>query len=334
MIANAALAAGWFKGLECQVFGAGHINDTYVVRDAAGVRFVLQRINPRVFRDPSLVLRNVVRIVEYLGVKAPGFVAALVPSRGDEPGLYTADGEFWRLWRYVENTRVCPVVKTLQMARAAGAAFGRFQQLMAGMPGDPLAPVIPGFLELQAYLTHFDDVVLAHGVTSAETPCSEFIAARRDLTRYFPPGECYIHGDCKLNNLLFNQTREEVVCVVDLDTVMRGHWAWDFGDLARSALSETTIDEVAVFAALAGGFLATSRVGASVEELVMAPRYVAFMLGVRFLSDHLAGDEYFKVEHRGDNLLRARQQFTLVELLESLEEKLQRVAAPLVAQAG
>lgn len=332
MSANEVLAAGWFDGVDCQALGAGHINDTYVVRNHAGARFVLQRINSNVFQDMRVVERNVARIVEFISARAPGFVPTLVPCRTGEPGLHFDDGTCWRLWRYVENTQVCPVAVSLEMARAAGAAFGTFQQLLTDLPGPPLAPAIPGFLELTPYLTQFDIAVEAHRLSNAEIPWRDFIGARRDLASQFPLGERYIHGDCKLNNLLFSKTRPEVVCVVDLDTVMRGHWAWDFGDLARSALSETDLEEVAVFAALAEGFLATSGVQPTVEELVMAPRYVAFMLGVRFLNDHLAGDQYFKVRNRGDNLARARQQFTLVELLESLDEKLQRVATQLVAQ--
>ncbi len=340
MNAQEALCAGWFEAADCRPLGTGHINDTYLVGSVAGseqksaARFVLQRVNRHVFKDPRIVESNVARVVAHIAARAPGFVPEIIPSRAAQPGFRDSAGEYWRLWRFVENARAYDAVENLAMARAAGAAFGRFQLLLGDLPGAPLEPAIPGFLELAGYLEHYDQVrdnlALSSTASAADGSFADFITARRSLASVLATGEDYIHGDCKLNNLLFGGVENTVVCVVDLDTVMRGHWAWDFGDLARSALSNSQLDPISVFSALAEGFLQAGKTRRSVDELVIAPRYVAFMLGVRFLTDHLAGDKYFKVEHHGANLERARVQFELVERFESLDKKLRRAATALV----
>ena len=327
---------------DCRALGAGHINDTYLVSNVVGSagdsttsdRFVLQRVNAHVFKDPRLVESNIARVVAHVAGRAPGFVPEIVPTKAALPGFCDSAGEYWRLWRFVENASAFDVIENLAMARAAGAAFGRFQLLLGDLPGAPLAPTIPGFLELAGYLEHYDHVrdslQVATATSSAEESFADFIGARRSLAVALPAGEDYIHGDCKLNNLLFGGAENTVVCVVDLDTVMRGHWAWDFGDLVRSVLGDSQLDPVMVFTALMEGFLEAGESRCSVDELVIAPRYVAFMLGVRFLTDHLAGDKYFKVEHRGANLERARLQFELVERFESLDKKMRQAASALL----
>ncbi len=154
---------------------------------------------------------------------------------------------------------------------------------------------------------------------------------RRYLARELKdPGRSggYIHGDCKINNLLFRENSAEVVCVVDLDTTMHGHWAWDFGDLARSgAVTQDGSLSLDLFGALVEGFAGEKEAALGADELVLAPRYVCFMLGVRFLTDHLDGDRYFKVQARGDNLRRARAQFRLLEEMEAREAEMAEVAA-------
>ena len=343
MNAQEVLCAGWFEAADCRPLGAGHINDTYLVSPVAGsehksgARFVLQRLNRHVFKDPRIVESNVARVVAHIAARAPGFVPGIIPSRTAQPGFHDSAGEYWRLWHFVEDATAFEAIASLAMARAAGAAFGRFQSLLADLPGAPLRSTIPGFLELAGYLEHYDQVRGSLDPTAAASIAGEsfagFIAARRNLAGALPAGEDYIHGDCKLNNLLFGGVDNEVVCVVDLDTVMRGHWAWDFGDLARSVLSDSQLDPVMVFTALAEGFLEAGGTRRSVDELVIAPRYVAFMLGVRFLTDHLAGDAYFKVEHRGANLDRAQEQFDLVKHFESLDEKLRQAASGLLQRS-
>ena len=322
------VADGWFADIRGLLpLGEGHINDTLLVTDGSGDRFVLQRINDQVFRDPALVMNNLVRVIELLQSRAPGFIPALVSTRHGEPAWVDEAGGWWRLWRYVEGTRARSSTRDPAIARSAGEAFGRFQYLLQALPEPRLTPTIPGFLELTGYLEQLDRQLIGDlpGDVSSAVGNGAFIDSHRKLADRFPGGSDYLHGDCKLNNLLFQATGAEVAAVVDLDTVMCGHWAWDFGDLARSVLQGGG-EMRSLFAAVVAGFALGSRRALDVEALLQAPVYVAFMLGVRFLTDHLAGDRYFKVNARGDNLRRAEQQFDLVRHLEGCARTLHDAA--------
>ncbi len=349
--------------IEIASLGEGHINDTILVSIEGRPRFVLQRINRQVFADPERLMTNLERLLDHLDATAPGTTAKL--ERTDEgAAALVADGRWWRLWRYVGNSRSLNETRDPAVARAAGRAFGEFQRLMRELPGPELAPSIPGFMELDGYLAALDDAVAAHPDQAAAAVNGSFIDDRRQLSERFPPAQDVVHGDCKLNNLLFAESEDTVISVLDLDTVMRGHWAWDFGDLARSLLSphasasttgsENTADGAAaqsaaarssaaqpmmdLFAAVAAGFCSGARLTPTTADLVAAPIYVAFMLGVRFLTDHLQGDRYFKVGDHGDNQLRAVRQFELVRRLEeasaALTESAEKSLAGLVEQPG
>lgn len=319
------LAAGWLDGpAEVVPLGEGHIHLTLLVTGRAGERFVLQRINREVFPDPARVMANLERVLAHFAKRAPGLLPVLLRTRDGDGAFVDRSGEWWRLWRHVDDARALVRSTDPDLCEAAGRAFGRFQRILADLPGGALPPSIPGFLQLAGYLDALD--AARRGDVSADRVLADacdgiaFIDARRDLAQRFPPGDDLIHGDCKLNNLLFDAHGPSVRTVLDLDTVMTGHWAWDFGDLARSALAGTVAAEVATpaLAALARGFADGSGRVLTPATVVGAPVYVAFMLGVRFLTDHLLGDRYFRVSHAGENLSRARTQFELVRLLESL----------------
>ncbi len=357
-----ALQAGWPElanrpsGVELVPMGEGHINETILITAAGAQKFVLQRINQTVFADPGRVMSNLVRVLRFLKDAAPGMVPALEFTQQDQPALVDDAGQWWRLWHYVEESRSLTATHDVCLARAAGAAFGDFQKVMTAFPKPHLPPTIPGFMELDGYLQRFDRAVSANPSDAAALAERSFIDARRYLAERFPRGNRIIHGDCKLNNLLFAASRAseveaskvevEVVSVLDLDTVMLGHWAWDFGDLARSLLSSVVDPDVAIvsdidsetgmtdlFSAVVDGFLSTAELDPTIAELVEAPGYVAYMLGVRFLTDHLEGDRYFKVAARGDNLTRAAQQFALVRRLEESSEVLAEAVAAVAQQS-
>ena len=320
------LAEGWFSAERVSAFGDGHINDTFLVA-ASGKRFVLQRINQLVFENPGRVMGNLSRVLDFFGRHSDGEKCDLLPelclTRAGSSAYESETGQLWRLWRYVEGSRVVAATNDPEIARAAGAAFGRFQHVMAQFPEPELLPTIEGFHQLPHYLVEFDE---ARTQADAEVnrQIVQFVEARVNLAEMFNENNCYIHGDCKLNNLLFSEHDTRVLSIVDLDTIMRGHWAWDFGDLTRSLLSggglNVTSEPLRLFEAVVRGFLETSPVTADPAELTIAPRYMAFMLGVRFLTDHLNGDRYFKVSHSGENLQRAQQQFQLVAQLEGLAD--------------
>ena len=322
--------AGWGVGRAIDPLGAGHINDTYLVADGDN-RWVLQRINDQVFADPALLMRNLGRVVSHVTSRAPGFVPRLLACRDGANAFVDAEGGSWRMTEYVSGAQSHRRLDSIAQAVSAGRAFARYQNLLADLPGPLLEDPIPGFMRLKVYLAALDAVIeLAAGEPGAED-LRGFVDRRRylaDELQDLPATRGYIHGDCKINNLLFRVNSEEVVCVVDLDTTMHGHWAWDFGDLARSgAVTDSGSLSLELFRGLVEGFAGEKAASLGADELALAPRYVCFMLGVRFLTDHLDGDRYFKVAARGDNLARARAQFRLLEEMEALEAEMVEVAA-------
>jgi Ser/Thr protein kinase RdoA (MazF antagonist) len=216
----------------------------------------------------------------------------------------------------VDDARTLPRLTTQAQAEAAGRAFGEVQVALADYPLQVPEP-IPGFMQLDHYLRALD-AVPDQDQPEAAAVRSE-IDARRDLAGAFPAGDRLIHGDCKIDNLLFRNDGS-VAFVIDLDTVMRGHWAWDFGDLARSAATAAGRFDVGRFAALGRGFVRSGAAAADPTALSLAPRYVALMLAVRFLTDHCLGDRYFKVQRHGDNLRRAREQLGVLGEMERQQQ--------------
>ena len=231
----AIMQDGWNMVGEISALGAGHINDTYLVVNGRD-RWVLQRINSEVFLDPVGLMDNVGRVVTHVLNRAPGFVPELVLTSAGESVHVDASGSYWRVSRFLADTYSVQNLENTDQARAAGRAFARYQHLLADLPGPVLNDPIPGFLRLDRYLAEFD-AAAPQGVDRGS-----FIAERASLQAVLQETDDYIHGDCKVNNLLFVDGGNDVGGVVDLDTTMRGHWAWDFGDLVRSG------------AALADGF--------------------------------------------------------------------------------
>ena len=288
---------------------AGHINDTYVVAD----RYVLQRLNRAVFREPQALMRNLAKAIAHDGGH---LLLAPIPTReGSTHGL-DADGEIWRLFPFLpsRNFRNLPD----ELLGCAGRAFGDFLATFAHFPGE-LEPVIEGFHDLAFYLERLDAAPIRNvGTTRDEL---------NELRARFRPSEArrVIHGDCKVNNLLFHPTRDAVAAIIDLDTLMLGDPAWDFGDLVRSVFAGSEETEAAAefsrrrFETLSEAFFSAFGAVDDVERYAAAPAYMSFMLAVRFLTDHLEGDVYFKVGKPGDNLARARSQLHLAKRFMAVE---------------
>lgn len=328
MMSDAALQAlgAWFPAqrdrLTLSPLGAGLINDTWLVA-VSGAHFVLQRINPAVFSDPGQVAAKVASVVTHIRRSAAIRVPQLQRAGNGAEWHEDAAG-VWRLWEFIARGRTLQRLTRPAQAQAAGTAFGRFQAALADF-GDPGPDPIAGFMQLDHYLEELQGAVAAGSFESGVEAALQTVAARADMAGLFQRRDRVVHGDCKVNNLLFHGDCDDVLCVLDLDTVMRGHWAWDFGDLVRSAAVPDGGFSLEFFRAVVRGFLGAGAGAADAEALLLAPRYVAFMLGVRFLSDHIRGDRYFKVDTRGDNLRRAAQQFELLQDMER-QEKAMRAA--------
>ncbi|MEQ8486655.1 MAG: phosphotransferase [Pseudomonadales bacterium] len=310
-------------GADIAPLGAGHINDTWLVSGPDG-RWVLQRLNGRVFPDPVAVMEKVAAVTAHLRAGGQVRVPMLIETVDGAP-FHVHDGEVWRLWEFIAGTRSLGTLTGTRQAEAAGQAFGALQQALSGFAA-PVPDPIPGFMQLDHYLALLDAAVAAQGATGAAAAALAEIDARRDLAGLFADRDRLVHGDCKVDNLLYRHRGDEVVAVIDLDTVMRGHWAWDLGDLARSAAATADGFSPEQFAALVRGFRRGVEAALAAEALVLAPRYVTVMLAARFLTDHLNGDRYFKVAARGDNLRRAREQLALLAGMERQARAMRRAA--------
>jgi aminoglycoside phosphotransferase (APT) family kinase protein len=331
---EAAAAAFVGEGATCAPLAGGHINDSWLVRRGAE-RCFLQRINARVFRDPRQVVRNVTAVTAHVrACREPVTCPLLLPTRTGRPWLEDEDGGIWRCMEYVD-AEVKPIVGSAHDAREAALAFGAFSRMMASYAGPPLPETIPGFHDTAARLRQLEQAVTMDPLGRAAAARSDIEALRQraPLTGLLPSRmaagtvPCRLaHNDAKIANVLFDRTTGRARWVVDLDTVMPGSLLHDFGDLVRSSVTRAAEDdsspqaEPELFEALAEGFLLGAGDAPTVTELALlesAGRLITFEQAARFLTDHLQGDTYYRIDRPGQNLERARSQLALLESLEA-----------------
>lgn len=332
-----AAAGAWIDAPVLEPLGNGHIHQTFLLSDRKkpAVRYVLQCVNAAVYGDIDLLMRQTRTVIERLSA-ATVFVAEyrlpeLISTRsGEAVFVQAADGttHSWRLWRFVEGSKTCDPPQNRQQIGQAARAFGAYQRALADLESERLVETIPGFLSMPGYLRHFDQVLATATVAEREqaAPWIAFAQSHRRWPSALIQPNAVIHGDCKINNVLFDEQGERVLSVIDLDNNMYGHWAWDFGDLVRSvAFSRGGFDADDYQACLEGFLAGRGSVRLANEHLVGAPSYLAFMLGLRFLTDHFSGDVYFSVPQHGDNLQRATEQFALFQSFESHKALMERI---------
>ncbi|MEM7263429.1 MAG: aminoglycoside phosphotransferase family protein [Planctomycetota bacterium] len=319
-------------------YGSGHINDTYAVSTVvAGSprRYLAQRLNHHVFRKPHFVMENIVAVTNHLRGKAEErgedpsrHVLGLIPTRDGRSSIEDTEGDTWRFYTFIEDSQGFDVVSSTDDAHQAARAFGRFQSDLADLP-TRLHETIPDFHDTPKRVSRWQSVVEADplGRAAAATDAIEFVQrhvgiADRLLTlhRSGAMPERVTHNDTKLNNVLIDNETGQGICVIDLDTVMPGLALYDFGDLVRTSTcaapeDETNLNRVVValpyFEALVRGYLECALgflLPAEIENLAFAGQLMTFEVGVRFLTDHLEGDAYFRVHREGHNLDRARAQ--------------------------
>ena len=286
----------------------GHINETWTT-DA----HILQRINAHVFAEPAALMRNLARAIAHeASAHSRLLVPPLVNAAGDACSV-DAEGGVWRLFHRVPSRSFDVLPEHL--LEAAGRAFGDFLARFAAFDAGSLETAIDGFHDLPRYLACFD--ALPKGKAHAEAATIDQLREGMSATGTVPRRT--IHGDCKVNNLLFHPERDEVAAIIDLDTLMLGDPAWDFGDLVRSASAgaerPSELDfSLSRFELLARGFRATYGPIEDPAHFAAAPACMSLMLAVRFLTDHFEDDHYFRVTHHGENLTRARSQLALATL--------------------
>ena len=336
---------------------AGHINDSFVVSTASGRRFLLQRVNRYVFPNPARVMENIVRITRHLerrlGPESARRRLTLVPAvdggMWSETAAMEGTADWWRMYELIEDTTTELRASTPEQAFLAAQAFGRFEMQFIDLPSPPLHETIPGF---HATLNRFEALDRALAAASASVAGNarrrqavaeiRSVAGHRSLAARLsgtPSQELprrTVHNDCKISNILFDRTTGDALCVVDLDTTMPGLAAYDFGDMVRSMSHRADEDarntaeaqvDLELFAALAQGYLdgAGFLNGAERRSLVDGALVLTLEQAVRFLTDHLDGDVYFRVERPGQNLDRCRVQLALLESLLARDGDLRRI---------
>jgi aminoglycoside phosphotransferase (APT) family kinase protein len=332
-------------------YGSGHINDTYcAVFQQAGlpVRFILQRINTDIFRNPVALMENVQRVTAHLAAKSAAEpdiarrVLTLIPARDSRPFHVDAEDGYWRAYRFIEGAHSYDAVESTQQAYQAARAFGQFQRQFVDLPAPPLHSTIPGFHDTPKRFAAFEHAAAGDVFGRAVNASAEidFAFAHQSIAGLLLSANLPLrvtHNDTKFNNVLLDDATGEAICVIDLDTVMPGLALYDFGDMVRTATSpamedERNLDKVTMqfpmFEALLRGYLSSAGSFLSRAEkmhLAVAGKVIAFEQGLRFLSDFLSGDAYYKIHRDGHNLDRCRTQFKLVESLEQQEEEMKRL---------
>ena len=325
-----------------------------ILQDQILRRYVMQRINTTVFPRPELVMANINILANHVALRPldRGWVMpTAVPIRHSDQTWLEQEGQFWRMLTFVENAQTLQTIGSTQEAQQVGRALGVFHHLVSDIPADALADTLPGFHVTPGYFQTFKDG-LAKAV--ATTPfsispelegCLEFVdqrAGRVDvLEAALARGELQtrpIHGDPKVNNVMLCSTSGRALAMIDLDTVKPGLVHYDIGDCCRSGCNrqgEETEDLDSVFfdlglcEAILEGYLSAAKETLNSHDfdyIYDAIHLITFELGLRFLTDHLAGNTYFKVNRPSHNLHRAKVQFKLVESIEQQEASIRAIA--------
>jgi aminoglycoside phosphotransferase (APT) family kinase protein len=335
--------------LDATPYGSGHINDTYRVSfNQAGrkdLRYIFQRINTRVFKNPEALMENIGRVTRHCLAKlreeehpeAHRRTLTCVPSLTGHPHAFDAEGGCWRVYPFIEGATGHDEIGSNEQAYQAARAFGNFQKLTADLVGPRLHETIPDFHHTPKRLDALRMAVEADILNRAADLKTEinFALARAEdcarITDLMASGEIperTTHNDTKLNNVLLDDETSEGVCVIDLDTTMPGSVLHDFGDMVRTAATshrEDSTDTAHIsvrldrFDALVRGYLGSTRsflTDAEVAHLAFSGKLLTLECGIRFLTDHLQGDTYFKTKHPTHNLDRCRNQFALVAAIE------------------
>ncbi|MDP3850408.1 MAG: aminoglycoside phosphotransferase family protein [Luteolibacter sp.] len=334
--------------IEGHPYGSGHINDTYCATfDQAGrkIRYILQRINTHVFKTPVALMENIERVTRHsLGqLLADGCPDArrrtltCIPSVDGKPYAIDPLGNYWRIYLFIENASGHDEIQTNEQAYQAARAFGNFQKLAAGLGGARLHETIPDFHNTPKRLEALRRALEADSSNRAAAlkPEIDFALNRaadcariHDLIASGAIPERVTHNDTKLNNVLLDDLTAEGVCVIDLDTTMPGSALYDFGDMVRTATPTEPEDSIDLsnldirldrFDSLVCGYLDAARsflCPAELDHLAYSGKLLTLECGIRFLTDYLQGDVYFKIKRPAHNLDRCRNQFAFVAAIE------------------
>ena len=338
---------------ELTPYGDGHINSTFKCPP-----FIMQRINTEVFKNPVKLMENIENVTTHVKKKIAergGDVnreTLTIIKTVDNQLYYTENGNYYRVYKFIENAFTVNITNDLHMIESAAEAIGRFQDMLSDFPAETLFETIVDFHNTPARLGQLDDAVSKNlsGRLSEVSAELEFVEARRNsvsaITAGIADGSVPLrvsHNDTKLNNIMFDNETRNGICVIDLDTVMPGSFLYDYGDFLRFAGNTAAEDEkdlskvtfsMDIFKAFTKGYLKAAGNSLTKSEIELMPDSIRLMTmecGMRFLADHINGDIYFGISREGHNLDRARTQFKLVSEIESKIDEMREYIKSLLA---
>jgi hypothetical protein len=347
-----------FKGefLSANSHGVGHINDTYAaffVHNRSTRKYILQRINHHVFLNPEGLMKNIRVVTSHLRGKittAGGDprreTLNLIPTTDGKCFIQTDEGDYWRGYVFINNARTYETVESLDHVYNAARAFGNFQNLLSDMPPEHIIETIPDFHHTRKRYQAFLDAVEGDEMNRAwsSEPEIKFVMQRANdtpvLINLLEQGqlpERITHNDTKFNNVMIDDETGAGVCVIDLDTVMPGLALYDFGDAIRSLANTAAEDEQNIskvqfdldtYDCFTHGYLDAARdflTPSEIDQLPFSAILMTLECGIRFLTDHLLGDTYFKIHRENHNLDRCRTQFKMVQDMESQFDEMVKV---------
>jgi len=326
-------------------FGGGHINDTFLVKTDNQDQYILQKINKNVFKNPLHVINNIEKLLNHFEGKGDNTLKTFKTSNG-EKFVIDSKQDFWRIYNFVDGAQSFDVIQNKLQAFEAAKAFGEFQLKTIDLDISEFYETIPDFHHLGKRYMKFDSVIANNPKNRIDIAKNEIQFAYKHrkisdtISELISAGKLphrVTHNDTKLNNVLLHKQTGKGVCVIDLDTVMPGLVLYDYGDMVRTFTSPVAEDDKdfakvhlrkEIFEELTRGYLYhLSRVLTKNEKenLLLGGKYMTLIMGLRFLTDYIEGDVYYKIKYEDHNLIRAKNQFALLASIEAQEEDLKRI---------
>ena len=314
-------------------YGSGHINDTFKADDVRGVSYILQRINTDIFPDADGMMENISRVTSHIRSKGGRSLEVLGYKKP------------WRLYAFITGARTIDLIENADQAFLAANAFAQFQNALTDLPEPRLNEILPKFHNTVNRLKLLDEAAAADVKDRLKLVQREmdFINARREeagrIVNAMASGEIperITHNDTKINNVMLDDVTQQGVAVIDLDTVMPGSALYDFGDMVRTSTAAAAEDEKDLdkvfsrkeyFEALVKGYLKDAKFlnAAELDALAFSGRLITLTIGIRFLTDYLAGDTYFRTAYDDHNLVRCRTQLKMVRSMEDQRDEYERI---------
>jgi hypothetical protein len=336
-------------------YGSGHIHDTFLIltEEDGAPDYLLQKINHHIFRNVPHLMSNIEKVTKHIQekisrlphLKASRKCLTFIPTRDGKYYYQDSDGSYWRVVVFILDSQSYDIVSSPEKAYVGGKTFGGYLALLSDLPLESLYETIPGFHDVEKRLEKFFKMVrenpagrtknVPHEIDLIKDRAEEMKCINR-LGREGRIPKRVTHNDTKFNNILFD-SKGHPLCVIDLDTVMPGYIHYDFGDAVRTTANTVAEDEkdlskvsmdIGLFEALSRGFVEETKAfltETEIEYLAFGAKLLTFMIGLRFLTDFLDGDNYFKVKHPSHNLQRARAQFKLLGSMDDQYSQMQAI---------